>query len=104
MKKKYAAQYAWKKRNPEKVKKINQAWQKANPDKMKTYYETAYRKNGDKIRARKRKSSRLRRAENPELFRKRDRAYYKANFWKFVTGRQSSEMREVLFVLTGRKP
>lgn len=103
MKKKYAAQYAWRKRNKEKVNKIARAWRKANPNKMADYWKRQSPKSKAKRNLRNSAYMKKRRADNPEATRKHDRAYYKANPHLFAPGRHATELRNVIAYLTGKK-
>lgn len=104
MKKKYAAQHAWRKRNKEKVNKIARAWRKANPDKMADYWKRQSPKSKTKRNLRNNAYMKRRRRKNSEAIRKHDRAYYKANPWIFAPNRHSTEMRDVIRIITGVNP
>jgi hypothetical protein len=99
---KYRAQYAWKARNKKKVRKIQQIWRASNRDKVRDYDRQYYLSHGDEIREKHNRRIKKLRKENPEIFRSRDKAYYQANQEKVAAGRQASEIRRVIFILTGK--
>ena len=78
----YKAQYAYAKRNPDKVKKWQEAWREANKEKRAKYNREWKKKNKDKVKKAAKKSWKRYYKKNRDVYLKKRWEYRRENLEK----------------------